>query len=244
MEKTHPKLPPKTSTHPGVEVRGAPTRCPYCHEGVAADDSVRVCRGCLSRHHHACWGEHGRCASCDGAESLGVSEDLGPGGCKTCGIHAAAVRYSCPCCQHPVCSGCYEVRFRRCPGCAEDLHKQARRLALRRRELKRARRLTLIGSKVGLGLLLATGVLLAENEWGPTLGFLFVLPFLGLMAAVGAHRARKLSHEVEELEIELAPFSPRVGDRFWHRANGLLGRVFGSGEPQSPSDPPHPKEFP
>jgi hypothetical protein len=39
-------------------------RCPYCHEDVLDAPGFVLCRGCLARHHAACWIEHGACASC------------------------------------------------------------------------------------------------------------------------------------------------------------------------------------
>lgn len=44
-------------------------RCPYCHDDVAAAESV-ACQGCLARHHGSCWEESGRCATCSGAVVL------------------------------------------------------------------------------------------------------------------------------------------------------------------------------
>jgi hypothetical protein len=44
-------------------VKGAPTRCPYCHDECAPEGSV-VCQDCLARHHEACWGEAARCGAC------------------------------------------------------------------------------------------------------------------------------------------------------------------------------------
>lgn len=45
-----------------LEVRGSPTRCPFCHDGFAGQEQGVVCGQCLSRHHPACWA--GSCASC------------------------------------------------------------------------------------------------------------------------------------------------------------------------------------
>ncbi len=39
-------------------------RCPWCHDAVAHDDEVAVCRDCLAAHHEPCWAEAGRCATC------------------------------------------------------------------------------------------------------------------------------------------------------------------------------------
>jgi hypothetical protein len=45
-------------------------RCPFCHDGIAAEADWLACRQCLARHHAACWRETGRCASCTGDEPL------------------------------------------------------------------------------------------------------------------------------------------------------------------------------
>jgi hypothetical protein len=48
-----------------VRVARSLARCPYCHEGVASDAEAWVaCRGCLARHHLACWSESGACSTC------------------------------------------------------------------------------------------------------------------------------------------------------------------------------------
>lgn len=48
-----------------------PGRCPFCHEGCTPEDDAVACRGCLARHHRACWDEGGRCAACGQVERLG-----------------------------------------------------------------------------------------------------------------------------------------------------------------------------
>lgn len=56
-----------------VRVDRSPTRCPYCHADVAPDPTEWVaCAGCLARHHAGCWGEAGRCGTCQGATKLAV----------------------------------------------------------------------------------------------------------------------------------------------------------------------------
>jgi hypothetical protein len=46
-------------------------RCPFCHEGVTLEtDRWVACATCLARHHEACFGERGACASCGHAEAL------------------------------------------------------------------------------------------------------------------------------------------------------------------------------
>lgn len=56
-----------------VEVRGSPTRCPFCHEGCTADDDNVVCRDCLARHHAPCWAEAGRCGACSSERPMEAS---------------------------------------------------------------------------------------------------------------------------------------------------------------------------
>jgi hypothetical protein len=53
-----------------VEVRGSPTRCPYCHDEAAAAADAWVCQDCLARHHAACWRERGACSSCASTRHL------------------------------------------------------------------------------------------------------------------------------------------------------------------------------
>ncbi|RMG09527.1 MAG: DUF3320 domain-containing protein, partial [Planctomycetota bacterium] len=54
----------------GVSVRGAPTRCPFCHDAVSPEEPNAACNACLSRHHAECWDELGRCASCGAGLAL------------------------------------------------------------------------------------------------------------------------------------------------------------------------------
>lgn len=45
-------------------------RCPFCRDAIAASERGKLaCNACMAWHHAACWTEHGRCASCGGAES-------------------------------------------------------------------------------------------------------------------------------------------------------------------------------
>lgn len=54
-----------------LQLRGSPTRCPFCHDDVALDEANWVaCAGCLARHHASCWNEHGCCGSCGSTETL------------------------------------------------------------------------------------------------------------------------------------------------------------------------------
>jgi hypothetical protein len=53
----------------GLEVRGSPTRCPYCHNDVSPEETV-ACQSCLARHHAECWNSHGTCATCGSARRL------------------------------------------------------------------------------------------------------------------------------------------------------------------------------
>jgi hypothetical protein len=53
-----------------IEVKGSPTRCPYCHDDCAPGQDEVACRECLARHHRACWGERGACGSCSSTQAL------------------------------------------------------------------------------------------------------------------------------------------------------------------------------
>jgi hypothetical protein len=53
-----------------LDVRGSPTRCPYCHEDATAAADVWVCQDCLARHHVDCWRERGACSSCSSVRHL------------------------------------------------------------------------------------------------------------------------------------------------------------------------------
>jgi len=53
-----------------VEVRGSPTRCPYCHDDCQPGQDDVACRDCLARHHSACWREHRACGSCGSSQAL------------------------------------------------------------------------------------------------------------------------------------------------------------------------------
>ncbi len=68
-EKSEKRLPkeeaPEVPERTDVVVRGGASRCPHCHDNVhAEDDAWAACRGCLARHHVACWGEGGACSAC------------------------------------------------------------------------------------------------------------------------------------------------------------------------------------
>lgn len=54
-----------------LRLAASPTRCPWCHGEVAAEQfaAALVCERCLSRHHADCWA--GACASCAGDRPLG-----------------------------------------------------------------------------------------------------------------------------------------------------------------------------
>ncbi|MCA8924689.1 MAG: hypothetical protein KDD82_22945 [Planctomycetes bacterium] len=74
--KQQPSEPPRPRTDLGVEVSA--NRCPYCHEGVEAAESL-ACQGCLARHHAPCWREGGeRCAAC-GHDAALVDARRAPG---------------------------------------------------------------------------------------------------------------------------------------------------------------------
>jgi hypothetical protein len=60
------KAPPEKE----VEVRGSPTRCPYCHDECTAAQPHSVCEACLARHHESCWDSHGSCATCSSTRRL------------------------------------------------------------------------------------------------------------------------------------------------------------------------------
>jgi hypothetical protein len=60
------KAPPEKE----VEVRGSPTRCPYCHDECTAAQQHSVCEACLARHHASCWDSHGACATCSSTRRL------------------------------------------------------------------------------------------------------------------------------------------------------------------------------
>ena len=55
-----------------LQVTGAPTRCPFCHDGIEPDQEAwAVCKACLARHHASCWREGGaRCAGCAGTKAF------------------------------------------------------------------------------------------------------------------------------------------------------------------------------
>ncbi|MGE0709429.1 MAG: hypothetical protein AB7N76_33895 [Planctomycetota bacterium] len=62
-----------------VRGRGAPLRCPFCHEDVDHERERWVaCRGCLARHHTACWDEAQGCAECGETRSLAPEAPSAP----------------------------------------------------------------------------------------------------------------------------------------------------------------------
>lgn len=60
-------------------VGGSKHRCPFCHEGVDAEDPKGVvCGGCLARHHDECWLERQACSACAGTRRLVVDPPKAP----------------------------------------------------------------------------------------------------------------------------------------------------------------------
>jgi hypothetical protein len=60
-----------------LRVEQGPTRCPFCHEGVAVESEAWVaCEKCLARHHLACWDEGRRCAACGASAPLRRTEPV------------------------------------------------------------------------------------------------------------------------------------------------------------------------
>ena len=41
------------------------TRCPYCHDDLAADEEALACAECGAGCHPSCWQEAGACATCE-----------------------------------------------------------------------------------------------------------------------------------------------------------------------------------
>ena len=61
---------PAVAEEPEVQVAGI-NRCPFCHADVVVDrEEWLACRGCLARHHAACWREGGRCSCCGNPGAL------------------------------------------------------------------------------------------------------------------------------------------------------------------------------
>lgn len=50
--------------------KSASPRCPFCHESIAADADVSVCRDCFAPTHTECWDDHGHCPSCGGVTRI------------------------------------------------------------------------------------------------------------------------------------------------------------------------------
>lgn len=69
MERAEPPRDRREELTGGVE--RSPTRCPYCHDSIRAEDLERavVCGQCLARHHPECWDGH--CGACAGTTALG-----------------------------------------------------------------------------------------------------------------------------------------------------------------------------
>lgn len=212
----------KTGSGPKIQVSGSPTRCPYCHENCADEDQVLVCETCLSRHHEPCWTDHGACSSCGGERALQGQNDQiqdsdvnaavsGPH-CRSCGTHGR-LSYTCPCCDKQSCSGCYRPRFRRCIDCATDLIRSEKRLELVRARHDRRALVGIFAAMSAIAGFILTLVFVAESEriaafiCGP-LGFLSALVALWCFDA-----SAKTSKEIEELELELAPFQQTLTDK-------------------------------
>jgi hypothetical protein len=77
QEKPRPEKPvvheplPDVVEREDVRVTSSPVRCPFCHSDVAPEDTDWVaCKSCLARHHTGCWGEAGRCGTCQSTKFL------------------------------------------------------------------------------------------------------------------------------------------------------------------------------
>ncbi len=53
-----------------LEIRGAPGRCPFCHDLISDPKEVVACAACGARHHERCHAEHGACSACSSTEVL------------------------------------------------------------------------------------------------------------------------------------------------------------------------------
>lgn len=193
-----------------VKVARSPTRCPFCHEDVAADSAATVCQACLSRHHAPCWSEGGRCGSCGQTRALEAApERAGPGGCACCGLQQASARYACPGCRANVCEGCYRLRYRRCAGCSTELLQAEKKLELSKKRIENVEGYAALAV---IGALLAAGgaVGLAAVASGAAAILLASLVTLALTAlsALLVRQHRGLKDEIDALELQLAAFPP------------------------------------
>jgi hypothetical protein len=63
-----------------VVAKASPVRCPYCHADVRVEaDAWLACRGCLARHHVACWQDGGKCSACGKNTALHSDSPARPG---------------------------------------------------------------------------------------------------------------------------------------------------------------------
>lgn len=58
------KATPREEAPERDDVQLTVNRCPFCHTNVAQDTAQVVCKGCLARHHTACWDESHECSAC------------------------------------------------------------------------------------------------------------------------------------------------------------------------------------
>lgn len=65
---------PEPAPRDDVLAKASPVRCPFCHTDVRVDvDAWVACRGCLARHHVACWQERGACSACGTTAALNAT---------------------------------------------------------------------------------------------------------------------------------------------------------------------------
>ena len=87
------------------------TVCPACGRLIAAEDDIRICASCGTKHHVLCWDENGGCGEpgCEGKEYIKKkTEDVR---CVVCNAALSESARFCHVCGEPktenrICSRC------------------------------------------------------------------------------------------------------------------------------------------
>jgi hypothetical protein len=215
MGKQSPKgkLEKKLATKASIHVDGSPTRCPYCHEDCAADEEALVCESCLSRHHVACWSDHGSCSSCSsdramqqtGEQSQDTEQQVSASPCACCGqkgVHSM----ECPGCHKDSCDSCYLKRFRRCIDCSADylsLEVEGKHAAAKAVNYQGPAFLMIIATLVSI-----VGIAFGIDDRSQALlgGSILGVSFFAVMSIISVVLAIQAGNKGRQIEMKLAPF--------------------------------------
>jgi hypothetical protein len=95
------------ATDPKTVVR----RCPYCHDGMLAEEGTVFCAACATPHHAECFSDHGGCSllGCESKRSVDTSASASRLVCPTCKGLSPSEAPFCAWCGHGLGEGSEEA---------------------------------------------------------------------------------------------------------------------------------------